>query len=107
MPADPAVRAQSGERAECSDEERNDLRNVAMLACSLGCDRLFELGYVTVGPDGTVVAASPVEGALAEQLAQLEGRMTGAHHAGSAGYFAWHREHVFARGVRVTVGGGR
>ncbi|MEJ2855388.1 MULTISPECIES: HNH endonuclease [unclassified Saccharothrix] len=106
LPVDLLVAAHIKKRAECSDEERNDLRNVAMLACSLGCDRLFELGYVTVGADGTVVA-SPVEGALAEQLAQLAGRVAGAHHPGSAGYFAWHREHVFERGVRLTVGGGR
>lgn len=56
--------------------------------------------------DGTVLA-TPAEGALAEQLAILAGRVSHAHHAASAGYFAWHREHVFQRGVRPVVGGGR
>ncbi|GAA0229253.1 hypothetical protein GCM10010492_29580 [Saccharothrix mutabilis subsp. mutabilis] len=106
LPVNLLVAAHIKQRAECSDDERNDLRNVAMLACSLGCDRLFELGYVTVGPDGTVLA-TPAEGALAEQLAILAGRVSHAHHAASAGYFAWHREHVFERGVRSVVGGGR
>ncbi|WP_375296021.1 HNH endonuclease [Saccharothrix sp.] len=106
LPVNLLVAAHIKQRAECSDDERNDLRNVAMLACSLGCDRLFELGYVTVGPDGTILA-TPVEGALAEQLATLAGRVSPAHHAASAGYFAWHREHVFARGTRSVVGGGR
>ncbi|XVV01907.1 HNH endonuclease [Actinosynnema sp. CA-248983] len=106
LPVNLLVAAHIKQRAECSDDERNDLRNVAMLACSLGCDRLFELGYVTVGPDGTILA-SPVEGALAGQLAALAGRISPAHHAASASYFAWHREHVFERGVRSVVGGGR
>jgi hypothetical protein len=106
LPVDLLVAAHIKKRAECSDDERNDLRNVAMLACSLGCDRLYELGYVTVGPDGAVLT-SPVEGALAEQLARLDGRVTRAHHVASAGYFAWHREHVFERVVRSAVGGGR
>jgi len=34
-------------RSECSDEEKKDI-NVVMPACYLGCDKLFEEGYVTV-----------------------------------------------------------
>ncbi|MEV0680616.1 hypothetical protein AB0I60_29285 [Actinosynnema sp. NPDC050436] len=94
LPVELLVAAHVKRRAECSDDERRDLRNVAMLACHLGCDRLYELGYLAVGEDGSVLTA-PAGGALAEQLAPLAGRTTGAHHGGSARYFAWHRERVF------------
>ncbi|MEU6150142.1 HNH endonuclease [Actinosynnema sp. NPDC047251] len=94
LPVELLVAAHIKRRSECSDEERRDLRNVAMLACHLGCDRLYELGHLGVGPDGTVLAAS-ASGALAEQLAPLAGRTSGAHHDRSAAYFAWHRDRVF------------
>ncbi|MBW4719956.1 HNH endonuclease [Saccharothrix obliqua] len=101
LPVELLVAAHVKPRKDCSDEERRDLRNVAMLACHLGCDRLFELGYLGVGPDGVVVSA----GALAEGRAV--GRRTPAHHPGSAGYFAWHRAEVFRGTAPGGVGGGR
>lgn len=94
LPVGLLVAAHVKPRAECSDDERRDLRNVAMLACHLGCDRLYELGYVSVDPDGSLVTAD-ADGALADQLAPLAGRACGAHHERSAGYFAWHRERRF------------
>jgi hypothetical protein len=38
-------------RSLCTDDERRDLRHVAMLAYSFGCDALYEAGWITV--DGT------------------------------------------------------
>ncbi|MEU4803156.1 hypothetical protein [Actinosynnema sp. NPDC023587] len=94
LPVELLVAAHVKRRSECSDEERRDLRNVAMLACHLGCDRLYELGYVSVGPDGAVLVAA-IPGTPADQLALPAGRTCEAHHDGSAGYFAWHRARVF------------
>ena len=47
-----------------------------MLACLLGCDSLFELGYISVDEVGIIeVARDPYElGPLDEALAQLKGR---------------------------------
>ncbi len=94
LPVDLLIAAHVKRRSECSDEERRDWRNVVMLACSLGCDRLYELGYVSVGPDGEVLTVT-AEGALAAQLGLLAGLRSRAHHDRSAGYFAWHRTEVF------------
>ncbi|WNV88407.1 HNH endonuclease signature motif containing protein [Umezawaea sp. Da 62-37] len=88
-------------RSLCTDEERNDLRNVAMLACGFGCDRLYEDGYLAVDEHGRVLAApSTVElgSAVSDYLRRLEGLRCTAHRPGSEPYFAWHRDNVYRRG---------
>ena len=45
-------------RAVCSDTERRDLHHVAMLACSFGCDALYESGWITVDENGYVQTSS-------------------------------------------------
>jgi hypothetical protein len=84
-------------RSECDERERRDLANI-MLACTLGCDHLFELGYIYVDPRGAIrgSAASSATEALREALARLEGQVCTAHRAASEPYFAWHRETVSA-----------
>lgn len=48
-------------RPECSDEERMDYESNAMLTCALGCDALYEWGYIVVGPAGQIQAGQPAE----------------------------------------------
>ncbi|MFE9749227.1 hypothetical protein ACFYOT_30320 [Saccharothrix saharensis] len=105
FPVEFLIAAHVKRRSRCDDDERNDLRNVAMLACSFGCDRLFELGYVAVGEDGTVVVAGG--GVLEPHLEQLRGRVVEAFHERSAGYFRWHRRTVFKGRSGGSVGGVR
>jgi hypothetical protein len=45
FPVDLLVAAHIKRRSLCSETERRDLHNVAMLACKFGCDALFEEGY--------------------------------------------------------------
>lgn len=94
FPVEFLVAAHVKKRQVATDDERQDLENIAMLACSFGCDKLFELGYVTVGEDGAVLTAS-TGGPLDLHLELLRGRVTGALHDGSAPYFRWHRKNVF------------
>jgi hypothetical protein len=83
-------------RSLCSDEERRDLANVAMPACQFGCDVLFETGYISVDRDGKiVVAASEIEGLLADQLARLQGRPCFSFTENNQHYFDWHRSTRF------------
>ena len=73
----------------CSDVERSDLANVAMLVCALGCDALFELGYIIVGSDGRVSAGRPTESEdLKLSVEALVGNICAQYEDGTAAYFA-------------------
>lgn len=88
------VAAHVKKRSECTDEERRDLHHVAMLACTFGCDALYESGWITVDQHGRIRASSPSEapeGTFKQRLLQLEGRSCTAHTPASEPYFAWHR----------------
>ncbi len=90
-PVEFLVAAHVKKRAQCTDDERRDLHNVAMLACALGCDALFEAGWITVGEDGRIRVRKAI-GELADRLANLDGKVCAAHGPGSEPYFAWHRD---------------
>jgi hypothetical protein len=92
------VAAHVKKRSICSDDERRDLRNVAMLACTFGCHALYEAGWITVGQDGnvqTVPLDSLPEGRIREHLKHLAGHRCAAHSLASERYFAWHRMTIF------------
>ncbi|MEV6812386.1 hypothetical protein [Micromonospora sp. NPDC051296] len=84
-------------RSVCTDTERRDLSHVGMLACVLGCDALFETGYVSVNENGHVVTSSfePEHKAIASKLVDLEGRPVSAYTKASSAYFAWHLSNMF------------
>ncbi|MFJ6389003.1 hypothetical protein ACIQJT_15485 [Streptomyces sp. NPDC091972] len=96
------VAAHIKKRAACSEEERWDLNNIAMLACLLGCDSLFEHGFVAVEEGGQLrispVAASapPVAKYIAEHLAD---RSVAWWTTEREPYYAWHRSHTFQLGA--------
>ncbi|WP_218713223.1 HNH endonuclease [Arthrobacter sp. BF1] len=48
-------------RPECSEEERLDFEHNAMLTCALGCDALYEWGYIVVDAKGRITAGQPTE----------------------------------------------
>lgn len=83
-------------RSKCSDRERRD-GNVVMPACLLGCDALFEHGYITVEADGRIVRAA---GAPEPASGRLVGVVALAHKAETEPYFAWHRANSFRKGVK-------
>lgn len=104
-PAEFLVAAHIKKRAVCTEAERRDFRHVAMLACSFGCDALYESGWITIAQDGRVQTArlDKLEpGTFGDRLRSLDGRPCSAHSAGSEPYFAWHRSSVF-RGVVETT----
>ncbi|MEO6087817.1 MAG: hypothetical protein ABIQ18_32365 [Umezawaea sp.] len=94
VPSEFLVAAHIKRRSKCTVAERNDLRNVAMLACTFGCDRLYEFGHVTVDHTGLLVATpaeAELSGLVGEHLRRLHGRRCTAHRPESEPYFAWHR----------------
>lgn len=91
-------------RSKCTDEERRDLRNVAMAACAFGCDLLFELGYITVDVDGWIRTAEALpSGRFADHVNLVGTLRCSAHRPETEPYFAWHRANRFinATGQRM------
>lgn len=92
------VAAHIKKRAACSEAERRDVPSVVMSACRFGCDELYERGYVSVDPEGTVILSSAVQasghaGQYARQY--LAGKLFVGSMAGREQYFAWHRTNTF------------
>ncbi|WP_410665973.1 hypothetical protein [Amycolatopsis sp. lyj-84] len=97
-PIDFLIAAHIKKRAVCTDQERRDLTHIAMLACSFGCDTLYESGWITVDQQGFVQtrpADDLPEGLLRTRLLHLQDRQCSAHSASSETYFAWHRTNAF------------
>jgi hypothetical protein len=92
------VAAHIKKRASCTDDERRDLDNIAMLACTFGCDALYESGWITVDDNGLVQTRLPgkvPEGSMRDRLSRLKGRSCTAYTPSAAPYFEWHRTTIF------------
>ncbi|WP_354642920.1 hypothetical protein [Kitasatospora camelliae] len=101
LPATFLIAAHIKKRAVCTDDEKRDFTNIAMLACSLGCDSLYERGYVTVADDGRI-QISPLAEAMPgihEHIQQyLVGRTVSWWSGDREPHFQWHRTHTFKPG---------
>lgn len=82
-------------RSRSDHAERTDLNNV-MFACTLGCDSLFEHGFVYVDGGGRIRPSAKAEGEPLSTAAQRLGDRCLAFSAKSADYFAWHRQTIAA-----------
>lgn len=94
------IAAHIKKRAKCTDDEKTDFDNVGMLACLLGCDSLFEHGYVGVDHGGELLISDKVLESSAVKTfveARLANRRTPWWTDSREPYFAWHRTHVFLR----------
>ncbi|GEL47066.1 hypothetical protein CHO01_21820 [Cellulomonas hominis] len=92
LPEQLLVAAHIAPRRELTDAERRRFDEVAMLACALGCDALFEWGHVSVDETGTIVAGpAAATGDLAAAVRGLVGRPCSAHGPATASMFARRR----------------
>ncbi|MFD3537220.1 hypothetical protein [Streptomyces sp. NPDC058664] len=82
-------------RSRANRQERLQLSNI-MPACLLGCDELFEHGYIHVTDTGHVAVSGKTAEypALKEAADQLAGNPVGGYSEHQAPYFAWHRNNV-------------
>ncbi|MDI1454256.1 hypothetical protein NHG22_10580 [Streptomyces sp. ATE26] len=98
LPGAFLIAAHIKKRAMCSDDEKRDLANIAMLACTFGCDAVYEHGYVTVTPGGAI-AVSPLVDEIPEVAAYIQERLASRTIAwwtpGREPYYLWHRAHTF------------
>jgi len=93
LPARLLAAAHIVPRRHLGDAERGKFRDVAMLACVLGCDALHELGYITVGASGRIESGKPSATAdLRNAVAALIGRECSAFNERTAAAFARHAE---------------
>jgi hypothetical protein len=99
LPLELLVAAHIKPRSECSRRERSDAENVVFGVCVLGCDALYERGFVTVLPEGEICAslgAGDVSKEFKEVLKIFAGKKCTAWRAGkNCKYFAWHAERRF------------
>jgi hypothetical protein len=95
LPAGLVWTAHIKKRSACGHAERGDLANI-MGACTLGCDDLYECGYLFVDEQGMIRAGdmSSATPDLKAAVAELDGKHCSAASADSAPYFAWHRSTV-------------
>lgn len=92
LPARELVAAHIVPRHTLNEAERLDFSAAALLACTLGCDALFERGYIAVDGSGRVISQRPTENeALLGAVSALVGRDVDAHTDASAPRFAQHR----------------
>lgn len=103
LPKELLVAAHIKPRNKCSKAERLDFNNVAMLMCSLGCDSLFEYGFV-YGVEGRILRnpRREISANLEDTVSFLEGRSIDKWH-GSSRYFQWHAKEFGWRDTNYPV----
>jgi hypothetical protein len=94
LPVRLLVAAHIKKRSCCTDEEKRD-PHVVMRACKLGCDDLYEHGYIYVDQGGVIKNNSKVTvtSDLESVLGTISGTICKAYKLEAENYFAWHREH--------------
>lgn len=97
LPVSLLVTAHIKQRAKATAAQRVD-SNIVMSACVLGCDELYERGYIFLNKSG--ILKSDMLGmseALDESLKRLIGRKPAVFSDATRSYFTWHRTHRRAR----------
>jgi hypothetical protein len=92
FPVDLLVAAHIKRRSQCSEEEKCDLRNLVPM-CKLGCDDLFERGYVGLADGQLIMNKTKLESATDAVVYYLEGLTNRVcdHWERGKRYFEWHR----------------
>ncbi|AZS14676.1 hypothetical protein [Paenibacillus lutimineralis] len=90
FPADMLWAAHIKKRSECTPEEKSDLLNIAVLMCKLGCDDLYEKGYIGVNQGVVRSIRSTSSNALSKKIVELQGTSTDSWNERNAKYFKWH-----------------
>jgi hypothetical protein len=93
LPARIVHAAHIKRREAASYAQRMDPANI-MGACTLGCDALFEFGFIYVDEDGLVRVNPDAPQALAAAASGLEGERCDAFCGASEVYFEYHRTEI-------------
>ncbi|MEV6769677.1 hypothetical protein AB0N05_13720 [Nocardia sp. NPDC051030] len=98
FPTQLLIAAHIKRRGQCTEEERKDLKNIGMLACTVGCDSLFEHGYIGVDQGGKLLISNAVK--KSDDVSRhvddyLRGHSSPWWTSTREPYFAWHRTRIF------------
>ncbi|KPA98911.1 hypothetical protein [Pseudomonas asplenii] len=102
------VAAHIKKRAACNKKEKLDIENIAAPMCRLGCDPLFEYGFISVR-DGFVVKHPSLEltAPMAQYVNLLVDKKVQLWSKKNSKYFKWHREvHGFEPGTLADATAG-
>jgi hypothetical protein len=101
LPSRMLTAAHIKRRKDCDAAERRDLANIGMLACLLGCDALYEHGYISVANKGILLTSQAVEEtpSLAFHVrSRITGQTTPWWRESREKYYAWHRSTIYRGG---------
>ena len=90
LPANLLVAAHIKKRSKCSLDEKKDLPNVATAMCVLGCDALFEKGYIGVKEGRVVSIKTPSTDNAQAHISMLLGTDCKDWKEGNEKYYDWH-----------------
>ena len=90
MPANLLVAAHIKKRSECSLDEKKDLNYIATAMCVLGCDSLFEKGYIGVKQGKVVAIKTPSTNGAQSHIDMLVGEECRGWNASNEKYYNWH-----------------
>ena len=93
MPANLLVAAHIKKRSKCTLDEKKDLPNVATPMCVLGCDALFEKGYIGVNEGKVASIKSPQTNHAKSHVSMLEGESCRDWTEENKKYYEWHWNH--------------
>src|SRR5208283_1920099 len=82
LPVELLVAAHIKPRSECLRRERLDAQNVVFGVCMLGCDALYERGFIAVLPGGKIYTSSVGNVSLKTALKTFGGKRCSAWKAG-------------------------
>lgn len=90
------VAAHIKRRAECSDEERRDYKNIVVPMCKFGCDELYERGYIFVDQEGHIQknAQKLLNNSVEEYIDTFLENKCSAWNSNTAKYFHWHQDRI-------------
>lgn len=92
FPKELLIAAHIKRRAVCSNSERLDFENVATLMCQLGCDSLFEKGYIYVSSSKvTKNYKRSTTPKIDLAISLVEGKIV-SNWVGSSEYYKWHEK---------------
>ena len=96
LPTTLLVAAHIKPRSECTEDERRDVEHIVFSLCVLGCDALYERGFVSVLPEGEVCTSVADRSRTFKAILRgFCGKRCVAWKESTAHYFEWHATRRF------------